>query len=200
MIEGCWRRLMRISRIGAGRMLTSAAVVFAATTTCSEQSPPAAQVRPPAAGAQQPAPAGRGDNTPGSFERVPPLPFPDAPRTLEMSGTQYRVVPFVKGLEQPWGMAFLPGGDMLVTENPGRLRVIRKGVLQPQPITGVPTVWTTGQGGLLEVLPHPRFAENRLIYLTYSKPCAEGPTTALRRGRLDGNALVDGRDLFVAEN
>jgi glucose/arabinose dehydrogenase len=182
-------------------MLTAAAVVFAASTTFSQQGPPAVgQQKPPAAGAQPPAPAGRGDNTPGSFQRVPPLPFPDAPRDLEMSGTQFRVVPFVKGLENPWGMAFLPGGDMLVTEKPGRLRLVRKGTLQPQPITGVPTVWTTGQGGLLEVLPHPRFAENHLIYLTYSKPCAEGATTALRRGRLDGNALVDGRDLFVADN
>jgi glucose/arabinose dehydrogenase len=117
-----------------------------------------------------------------------------------MSGTQYRVVPFVKGLENPWSLTFLPNGDMLVTEKPGRLRIVRGGTLQPQPIAGVPTVWATGQGGLLEVLPHPRYAENQLIYLTYSKPCEQGATTALFRARLNGSALADGKDLFVADN
>jgi glucose/arabinose dehydrogenase len=61
-------------------------------------------------------------------------------------------------------------------------------------------VWATGQGGLLEVLPHPRFAENRWLYLTYSKPCAQGATTALLRGRFDGKTLADAKDLFVADN
>jgi glucose/arabinose dehydrogenase len=136
----------------------------------------------------------------GGFERVPPLPFPDAARDLEASGVRYRVTPVVRSLQNPWSIAFLPNGDMLVTERPGRLRMVRRGTLDTQPITGVPRVWPVGQGGLLEVLPHPRFADNQLLYLTYSKPCAQGATTALFRARFDGKALLDGRDIFVADN
>jgi glucose/arabinose dehydrogenase len=123
-----------------------------------------------------------------------------------LSGTRYRVVPVVAGLAHPWSLTFLPTGEMLVTERPGRLRIVRNGVLDPQPIAGTPAVWATGQGGLLEVLPHPRFSENRWLYLTYSKPCAQGAqgaqgaTTALMRGQFDGKALVDAKDLFVADN
>jgi len=137
---------------------------------------------------------------PGSFQRVPPLPFPDAPRELELSGTRYRVVPVASGLVTPWSLTFLPNGDMLVTERPGRLRIVRNGTLDPQPIAGIPEVWATGQGGLLEVLPHPRFSENRWLYLTYSKACENGATTALLRGRFDGKALTEAKDLFVADN
>ena len=144
--------------------------------------------------------AQRGAAPPGSFSRVAPLPFPDAAQVFEQSGTRYRVVPVVRGLVNPWSMAFLPNGDMLVTERPGRLRIVRNGTLDPQPIAGVPDVWATGQGGLLEVLPHPRFGENQWLYLTYSKPCEKGATTALLRGRFDGKALLDARDLFVADN
>jgi glucose/arabinose dehydrogenase len=114
-------------------------------------------------------------------------------------GTAIRVVPLVKGLASPWSLAFLPNGDMLVTEKVGRLRVVRNGTLDPQPISGVPQVLAMGQGGLLEVMPHPQFAENRFVYLTYSKSGERGNTTALARGRLEGNALVDVRDIFVAD-
>lgn len=141
-----------------------------------------------------------GPPPPGSFQRVPSLPFPDAARDLELSGTTYRVVPVVRGLVTPWALTFLPNGDMLVTERPGRLRIVRNGILDPQPIAGTPEVWATGQGGLLEVLPHPRFSENRWLYLTYSKACENGATTALMRGRFDGKALSDAKDLFVADN
>jgi glucose/arabinose dehydrogenase len=105
-----------------------------------------------------------------------------------------------KGLVNPWSLTFLPNGDMLVTEKPGRLRVVRNGDLETQPVSAVPEVWATGQGGLLEVLAHPRFSENQLLYLTYSKPCEKGATTALHRARFDGKALIDGRDIFVADN
>ena len=135
----------------------------------------------------------------GIFPRVPTLAFPAAPQTIETIHQKIRVVPYVRGLDTPWSIAFLPNGDMLVTEKAGRLRVVRNGTLAPQPISGTPQVLATGQGGLLEVLPHPRFNDNRWLYMTYSKSGERGNTTALARGRLDGNALTDVKDLFVAD-
>jgi glucose/arabinose dehydrogenase len=134
------------------------------------------------------------------FPRVPPLAFPQSPAVFETLGPAIRAVPFVKGLENPWSIAFLPSGEMLVTERPGRLRIVRNGTLDPQPVAGVPQVWASGQGGLLEVLPHPRFAENQFLYLTYAKPGERGATTALARGRFDGKTLTQVRDIFVADN
>lgn len=172
-----------------------AALVVAAALTGSAQPPP-----PQGAGrGAGPQGAGRGRGAPG-FPRVPSLPFPDAAQEYETLGPKIRVVPMFKGLVNPWSLAFLPNGDMLITEKAGQLRIARKGVLDPKPIAGVPTVWAVGQGGLLEVSPHPRYTENQFIYLTYSKPCAEGATTALARGRFDGQALTEVRDLFVADN
>src|SRR6266850_2228883 len=90
-------------------------------------------------------------------------------------------------LVRPWSIAFLPDGSMLVTERPGRLRIMRKGVLDPQPITGVPKVLQRGFDGLLDIALHPAFAQNGLVYLTYSKPNDDGSVqTALWRGRFDG--------------
>ena len=82
----------------------------------------------------------------------------------------YRIETVVEGLQQPWSIAFLPDGDMLVTEKPGRLRIVRNGILLPDPVAGIPTVQSGGQAGLLDVVPHPDFASNRLLYLSYSKP------------------------------
>jgi aldose sugar dehydrogenase len=110
----------------------------------------------------------------------------------------HRVVTVVEGLEHPWGMAFLPDGGILVTERPGRLRIVRDGRLS-EPVSGVPQVRAQGQGGLLDVALHPDFASNRLVYLTYSKPGAGGATTAVARGRLEGNALTGVQDVFVAD-
>lgn len=114
----------------------------------------------------------------------------------------YRVVTVAEGLVNPWSMAFLPNGDMLVTERPGRLRIVRDGALLPTPVAGVPEVLAQGQGGLLEVAPHPEFATNQLLYLTYSKPVDDGTTgtTALIRGRLVDDALVDVEELFEAQS
>jgi glucose/arabinose dehydrogenase len=109
----------------------------------------------------------------------------------------YRVVTVVDGLVQPWSIAFLPGGDALITERPGRLRVLREGKLLPQPVEGVPAVVHSGQGGLLEVAPHPNFSTNRLLYLTYSKALdGEQTTTALVRGRFENDRLTDVQQLF----
>jgi glucose/arabinose dehydrogenase len=112
----------------------------------------------------------------------------------------YRLVTVAEGLVQPWAMAFLPGGDLLVTERPGRLRIIRGGKLLPTPVSGVPEVAYRGQGGLLDVVAHPNFASNKLIYLSFSKPQGGGAaTTAVVRGRFENNALVDAKEIFVAD-
>lgn len=128
---------------------------------------------------------------------------PAAPVFSSVGGPAYKVVTVVDGLQDPWSFAFLPGGDMLVTEKPGRLRLVRNGVLQPEPIDGVPATryQRGGQGGLLEVALHPDFATNRVLYLTHAKPNADGTqlTTALVRARLDGNRLVDSREIFEAK-
>ena len=105
-----------------------------------------------------------------------------------------------KGFSHPWAIAFMPDGRMLITERPGRLRVFRHGVLDPTPISGVPQVRTDGNGGLMDVALHPRFPDNHLVYLTYTKPVGGGKgAPALARGRLEGNALVDVRDLLVTD-
>jgi len=135
----------------------------------------------------------------GPYPFVTPLPAPDAPREFQTIAQPIRVVPYVRGLAAPWSMAFLPNGDMLVTEKVGRLRIVRNGTLDPQAIPGTPQVVAMQQGGLLEVALHPQFAENRYLYLTYSKAGEQGNTTALARGRFDGKALTEVKDLFVAD-
>ncbi len=111
-----------------------------------------------------------------------------------------RVSVVTTGLSHPWAIAFLPGGDMLITERDGRLRVVRGGVLDPQAVSGLPQVRTDGNGGLMDVALHPQFAENRLVYLTYTKAVGSGMgAPALARGRLEGHALADVRDLLVTE-
>ncbi len=112
----------------------------------------------------------------------------------------FRVVTVVEGLEHPWSIAFLPGGDMLVTERPGRLRIVRNGVLLDAPVPGVPPVLARGQGGLLDVVLHPDFASNRLIYLSFSKPDADGSgsTTAVIRGRFENDRLTGVEQIFEA--
>jgi glucose/arabinose dehydrogenase len=126
-------------------------------------------------------------------------PLPQLPQTFETAVQKIRVSVVAAGLTNPWSLAFLPNGDMLVTERPGRLRIIRNGMLEPQSISGVPQARGTVLGGLLEVALHPRFAENGFIYLTYSKAGDRNlTTTALSRGRFNGKALEDIREIFVA--
>ena len=112
----------------------------------------------------------------------------------------YNAVPVVSGLEHLWGMVFLPNGDMLVTERPGRLRIVREGKLVDEPVSGVPQVHAKGQGGLLDVILHPQFESNRLVYLSYSKPVGSNSTTAVARGRFENDELLDVEDIFVADS
>ena len=112
----------------------------------------------------------------------------------------FRVVTVAEGLEHPWAIAFLPGGDMLVTERRGTLRVIRDGNLLPNPVEGVPPVYAVGQGGLLDVVPHPEFASNRLVYMTYSKPQGgQESTTTVVRGRFENDRLTNVEEIFEAD-
>lgn len=118
---------------------------------------------------------------------------------LETAAYRIRVVTIAEGLDSPWSMAFLPDGDILVTERPGRLRLIHDGVLQDEPIPGVPEVQDRNHGGLLDVTLHPDFSNNRLVYFTYSKLGEAGGTTAVLRARFDGRQLLDATDVFVAD-
>src|SRR5436190_12770183 len=120
-------------------------------------------------------------------------------RELTTDTQKIRVVPVAQGLDSPWSMAFLPGGDILVTERPGRLRLISNGKLQDEPIAGLPMIQFGTHGGLLDVALHPNFEKNNLVYFAYSKPGAKGVTTAVARGRLDGKRLLDVADVFVAD-
>jgi glucose/arabinose dehydrogenase len=99
----------------------------------------------------------------------------------------FRVVTVVERLDRPWGLAFLPDGRMLVTERTGRLRIVdREGKLMPNAVAGLPKIEEYGQGGLLDVALHPRFAENALVYLSFAEPGEGGHGTSVLRGRLAG--------------
>lgn len=109
----------------------------------------------------------------------------------------FRVTTFTRGLEYPWGLAFLPDGRFLVTERPGRLRfVAADGTLDPKPVTGLPDIAAYGQGGLLDVALHPRFAENGLVYLSYAARGEGGVGTEVARGRLVDHRLEEVQVLF----
>jgi glucose/arabinose dehydrogenase len=173
-----------------------------------------------AVGAQQrPAPGttpaqGRGGRGGGGFQ-LGGTPLGDGPWEYGFGANRYRVTVLTKGLDHPWGIAFVPGGDILVTErNVAQLRVIRNGKLDPTPIAGLPKdIWANpGQlGGLLDVALHPDFAQNRLIYFAYSKQHpdpAQCPdhvnncmaTLAVARARWDGgSSLSDVRDIIVTK-
>jgi glucose/arabinose dehydrogenase len=133
-------------------------------------------------------------------------PLPDHPVEFDTAeGQKIRVVVVTKALEYPWALAFLPDGSMLVTERTGRLRILRNGVLDPKPVAGGPVSYWAGESGgpgavhgYMDIALHPRFAENHLIYLTYTKPLDDKKrTTAIARGRWDGNALTEVKDIFV---
>ena len=120
------------------------------------------------------------------------IPLPAPAQTITTQEHAFRIVKVVEGLEHPWGLAFLPDGRMLVTERPGRLRVIgRDGKLDPQAVSGLPQIAVHGQGGLMDVALHPRFAENNLVYLSYAASGEGGVGTEVARGRLTGSRLED---------
>src|SRR5262245_3102354 len=164
-----------------------------------------------------PAAAGRGATAPPPISWPSP-PLPAGPIVLD-TGIQHQIRLFVtKGLNQPWSMAFLPDGAILITERPGRLRIVRNGVLDPTPVAGMPAVQAQGLAGLMDLALHPGFNENKFVYFTYHKPQAVAPPPAagaantgrgggggggggvitLARGRWNGTAMTEVRDLFSA--
>ena len=196
-------------RVGVLAAACAGFVMLADGSGIAQQQPaaqaPAGQGRQ--GGAAPGAPGqGRGGGGRGGAAARPPL--GDGPWEYQSGTMRYRVVVVTKGLVNPWGIAFLPNGDLLVTERnssppgqPGQLRVIRNGVLDPTPIGPLPDMLATGLGGAMDVSLHPQFAQNRLIYLTYSKRGPKGgndATTAVMRARWDGGStLTDVKDILV---
>ncbi len=112
----------------------------------------------------------------------------------EATGWRSEIV--VRGLSHPWAITWLPDGAALVTERAGRLRLIRDGELDPEPISGLPPLFAEGQGGLLDVSLHPDFSSNQLVYLTLAIGTPDANRIALARGRLEGSALRDTEIIF----
>jgi glucose/arabinose dehydrogenase len=162
---------------------------------------PQQQQRAPAAaapqqGQQRAAAAGGGIPRPPNGIVVPPLGA--GPFTYKTAEQEIRVVVHTRGLTRPWSLVWLPNGEMLVTERTGALRVVRNGVLDPQPVAGVPEVRVQGLSGLFDVALHPQFATNKFVYLTYNKPIAERQNgLGVARGTWDGKALTNVKDIFV---
>jgi glucose/arabinose dehydrogenase len=123
---------------------------------------------------------------------------PPAPQPTKVVTAGYKVTAIATGLDHPWSMAFLPDGSMLVTERVGRLRLIKDGALLPQPIAGVPAVHTGGQAGLFDIILHPNFGQNRVVYLTYAAGTTAANGTQVARARFDGSTLQDLQVIFKA--
>jgi aldose sugar dehydrogenase len=153
----------------------------------------------PAALAQEEQPVEQGPKNVPEFEPA----FEEQTRAPAMdSGVTLAVEEIAGGLAHPWGIAVTPPGDYLVTERPGRLRVVHADGRVSAPVAGLPEVLAEEQGGLLDVAVDPDFGENRLIYWTYSKPMADGTSaTAAARGRLaeDYSEVTEVEDIFVQE-
>jgi aldose sugar dehydrogenase len=133
------------------------------------------------------------DVAPHPAEPVAP---PGPPQVVDAG---YKVTEVAKGLDHPYSIAFLPDGAMLVTERAGRLRLIKDGQLVAAPIEGVPPVHTGSQAGLFDIVLHPKFAENSLVYLTYAHGTNSANATRVLRARFDGGSLQDQKVVFEAK-
>jgi aldose sugar dehydrogenase len=172
-----WRLARAWNASTSMRIAVSLLLLLLVTPGCTSQSTPRAdnaEAPPPAAA----APSATGIQTSGS--QIPP-PRSETPRSVAFPGA---VTDVAKGLEHPWGLAALPDGRMLVTERPGRLRLVGRDGSLSAPLAGVPTVQAGGQGGLLDVALDPQFATNRTIYLSFSEPGDGGAGTSVARAQL----------------
>jgi len=189
--------MLSVHGAGIGLQASQAPVTAPAAGAPPAGGPQAGGAPPARGGGPGGAAAGRGGG--GGGRGAPPL--GDGPFDIGEGENRLHITVITKGLDHPWGMAFLPNGDMLVTERAGRLRVVRKGVLDPTPIEGLPRIYVKGLGGLLDVTLHPNFAQNRFVYLAYSKPGepdAANGGLAVYRAKWDGAALTEGKDIFIA--
>ncbi|MBK1644682.1 hypothetical protein CKO25_08465 [Thiocapsa imhoffii] len=125
-----------------------------------------------------------------------PVEGPVAPTGDVPEATGWRLETVTGGLVHPWAIAWLPDGSALITERPGRLRLLRDGVLLPEPVAGLPPILSHGQGGLMDVVLHPDFAENQWVYFTYATGTEQANRTALARGRWVDDRLQDVALLF----
>jgi aldose sugar dehydrogenase len=133
---------------------------------------------------------------------IPHMDPPSAPVVLDTAEQhKIRVTTVVQGLQHPWAILFMPDGNILISERPGRLRIVRDGILDPTPMAGMPKMYAVFHSGLLDLALHPKFAENKLVYFTYTKPNDAGKTfaTTLARGRYEKGGLADVQDVFVCD-
>ena len=121
-----------------------------------------------------------------------------ATKSINSERGRFTLQTVAAGLVNPWSLAFLPDGRLLVTERPGNLRFVSRDGALSKPISGVPAVFATGQGGLLDVVLSPDFSTDSMIYLSYAEAAEDGEKagTAVARGRLQGNALVDVKRIY----
>ena len=151
-----------------------------------------------------------------------------SPAPATRTSGPYTLTTIADGFDFAWSVAFRPDGNMLVTELPGRLRVIRQGVLDPKPVEGLPAIFVESYAGLMDIALHPDFAKNQFVYLSYNKPGPPLPpgvptmgkrlylgyspsgdrpegtrltsTLAVARGRWNGTTVTDIKEIFVAED
>jgi aldose sugar dehydrogenase len=119
--------------------------------------------------------------------------------TVTTEKQKFKVDTIATGLSNPWGIAFLPDGRILITERAGAIRIVKDGKLLSEKIGNVPAVYANGQGGLMDIKLHPDYAINGWIYLTYSKPGTGGGGTVVARAKLNGNNIMDLQELFIAQ-
>jgi glucose/arabinose dehydrogenase len=134
---------------------------------------------------------------------IPSPPLGSGPWIFETTEAKIRVSVVTKGFSHPYGFAFLPGGEtILITERAGALRVVRNGVIDPNPVAGLPQMIYRGtEAGMMDVVLHPAFEENRWVYFSYHKPIGENlASNAIGRGTWDGKALTDVKDIFLSDD
>ena len=130
---------------------------------------------------------------------APRFPLPTEPRVSDTFEQKIKTTVIARGIERPWGLLPLPDGDFLVSVRPtGKILAIRKGKLDPTPLTGMPTMQLSRTTGMLDMVLHPKYAENKLVYFTYHKPLGgDTYTLALGRGRYDGAGLSSVQELYA---
>ncbi|MCA6504549.1 MAG: PQQ-dependent sugar dehydrogenase [Pseudanabaena sp. M135S2SP2A07QC] len=114
----------------------------------------------------------------------------------KLTPKSFKQVTVAKDLERPWGMAWLPDGAILITERVGRVKIFRNGSLEQIAIAEIPNLFVSGQAGLMDISLHPRFAQNNLVYLTYSSGNSQSNHTSILRAKFDGKALVEPQVIF----